>query len=67
MTGLRTIWGISLDKIEADFGADIKTQLLENSKKFRASKILILEDNHLKITRSGKFLSDGIASDLFLV
>jgi oxygen-independent coproporphyrinogen-3 oxidase len=67
MTGLRTIWGISLDKIEADFGVDIKSQLLENSKKFRSSKTLILEDNHLKITRIGKFLSDGIASDLFLV
>ena len=60
-------FNIALDKIEADFGADIKSQLLENSKKFRSSKTLILEDNHLKITRTGKFLSDGIASDLFLV
>jgi len=67
MTGLRTIWGISLDKIEADFGVKIKAQLLENSKKFRTSKTLILEDNHLKVTSTGKFLSDGIASDLFLV
>ena len=67
MTGLRTIWGVSLEKIETDFGVKIKSQLLENSKKFRASKTLILEDNHLKITRTGKFLSDGIASDLFLV
>ena len=67
MTGLRTIWGVSLEKIETDFGVDIKVQLLENSKKFRTSKTLILEDNHLKITRTGKFFSDGIASDLFLV
>ena len=67
MTGLRTIWGISLDKIEADFGVKIKAQLLENSKKFRTSKTLILEDNHLKVTSTWKFLSDGIASDLFLV
>jgi len=67
MTGLRTIWGVSLEKIETDFGVEIKAQLLENSKRFRASKTLILEDNHLKITRTGKFLSDGIASDLFLV
>ena len=29
--------------------------------------VLFPEDNHLKITRIGKFLSDGIASDLFLV
>ncbi len=67
MTGLRTIWGISLDKIETDFGAPIKEQLLENSKKLRISKMLVLEKNHLKITKTGKFLSDGIASDLFLV
>ena len=67
MTGLRTIWGVSLEKIETDFGVKIKAQLLENSKKFRTSETLILEDNHLKITRTGKFLSDGIASDLFLV
>ena len=67
MTGLRTIWGISLEKIETDFGPEIKNQLLENSEKFRASELLILEENHLKITKTGKFLSDGIASDLFLV
>jgi len=67
MTGLRTIWGISLEKIETDFGVEIKTQLLKNSEKFRTSKMLILEDNYLKITKMGKFLSDGIASDLFLV
>ena len=67
MTGLRTIWGVSLDKIEADFGEKIKAQLLENSKKFRNLNTLLLEDNHLKITKAGKFLSDGIASDLFLV
>ena len=67
MTGLRTIWGVSLEKIETDFGVKIKTHLLESSKKFRTSRTLILEDNHLKVTRTGKFLSDGIASDLFLV
>ena len=67
MTGLRTIWGISLEKIEADYGVKIKDHLLQNSKKFISSNTLVIEDNHLKITTSGKFLSDGIASDLFLV
>ena len=67
MTGLRTIWGISLGKIEADYGVKIKDHLLQNSKKFISSNNLVIEDNHLKITTSGKFLSDGIASDLFLV
>ena len=67
MTGLRTIWGVSLEKIETDFGLEIKNQLLETSEKFRTSKMLVIKDNHLKITTTGKFLSDGIASDLFLV
>jgi len=67
MTGLRTIWGISLEKIETDFGTKIKEQLLQDSKKFITSNTLEIEDDHIKITHAGKFLSDGIASDLFLV
>ena len=67
MTGLRTIWGISLQKVETEFGVNIKEQLLQNSKKLRASNFLVIEANHLKITATGKFLADGIASDLFLV
>ena len=67
MTGLRTIWGISLEKIETDFSTKIKEQLLQDSKKFITSNTLEIEDDHIKITHAGKFLSDGIASDLFLV
>jgi len=67
MTGLRTIWGISLQKIETEYGIKIKNQLLENAKKLVASDFLVIEDQHLKITTTGKFLSDGIASELFLV
>lgn len=67
MTGLRTIWGVSLQKIETEYGIKIKNQLLENAKKLVASDFLVIEDEHLKITITGKFLSDGIASELFLV
>ena len=67
MTGLRTIWGISLEKIETDFGTKIKEQLLQDSKKFITSNTLEIEDDHIKITHAGKFLSDGIASDLFML
>jgi oxygen-independent coproporphyrinogen-3 oxidase len=28
---------------------------------------LYIEDNKLKVTKKGKFLSDGIASDLFKI
>ena len=67
MTSLRTMWGVSLQKIETEYGIKIKNQLLENAKKLVASDFLVIEDQYLKITITGKFLSDGIASELFLV
>lgn len=65
MTGLRTIWGVSLVKIKTDFGADYLTYLLKNAQKHIDAEKLVLNDNVLKTTRKGKFFSDGIASDLF--
>ncbi|SFW46968.1 radical SAM family heme chaperone HemW [Cellulophaga fucicola] len=67
MTGLRTIWGVSVSKVEKDFGKDYVAYL----KKEAASKIekglLEFRDNALFVTEKGKFLSDGIAADLFIV
>jgi oxygen-independent coproporphyrinogen III oxidase len=67
MTGLRTIWGISLNKIETDFGLEYLEYLLKQSQKFFNDDLLFIENNILKPTKKGKFLCDGIASDLFLV
>ena len=67
MTGLRTMWGVSLQIIETEYGPKIKDQLLENATKILKSDFLVIEDQHLKVTTTGKFLSDGIASELFLV
>ncbi|MBJ7881501.1 radical SAM family heme chaperone HemW [Gelidibacter salicanalis] len=67
MTGLRTIWGVSLDKVEKDFGSDYKNYLLEHSQKHIIEQLLYLEDGKLLVTKKGKFLSDGIASDLFKI
>ncbi|MBA6153156.1 radical SAM family heme chaperone HemW [Gelidibacter maritimus] len=67
MTGLRTIWGISLEKIEEEFGEKYKTYLLEQSQKHIIEHLMYLEDGKLLVTKKGKFLSDGIASDLFML
>jgi oxygen-independent coproporphyrinogen-3 oxidase len=67
MTGLRTMWGVSLQIIETEYGPKIKDQLLGNATKLLKSDFLVIEDQHLKVTTTGKFLSDGIASELFLV
>ena len=67
MTGLRTIWGISLETIQNNFGTEVSDYLQDRAQKFCDDGLLILEDGILKPTAKGKFLSDGIASDLFLV
>ncbi|MES2864255.1 MAG: radical SAM family heme chaperone HemW [Bacteroidota bacterium] len=67
MTGLRTIWGVSLERIETDFGTDYLNYLLQQSEKYISDNLLEIESNVLKTTKKGKFLSDGIASDLFLL
>ncbi|RZJ53039.1 MAG: radical SAM family heme chaperone HemW [Flavobacterium sp.] len=65
MTGLRTIWGVSLERIEKEFGSEYLDYLKKQSQKFFHDDLLSIENNILKPTLKGKFLSDGIASDLF--
>ena len=67
MTGLRTIWGVSLERIEKDFGKIYLDYLNKEAKRFIEDELLIIENNVLRATKKGKFLCDGIASDLFLV
>jgi len=67
MTGLRTIWGVSLDRIEKEFGVEYLDYLNKHVQRFLADGLVSIENNILKPTKKGKFLTDGIASDLFLV
>ncbi len=67
MTGLRTKWGLSLERIEKDFGISYKNHLLKQAERHLKKNLLIVKKDVLLITKKGKFLSDGIASDLFLV
>ena len=67
MTGLRTIWGISIFRIQKEFGENIHHHLLNSAEKHLANGLLEITSDTLKTTRKGKFLADGIASDLFLV
>jgi oxygen-independent coproporphyrinogen-3 oxidase len=67
MTGLRTIWGVSLERIEQEFGKNYLDYLNQQAAKFIEDHLLFIDDNILRTTKKGKFLSDGIASDLFLL
>lgn len=67
MTGLRTIWGVSLEKIEEDFGEEFRKKLLKNAEKFIQQGLLVITNEVLKTTERGKFLADGLASELFII
>ena len=67
MTGLRTIWGVSLDRIKTEFGSEYLDYLNKQVQKFLDDDLVFIENNILKPTPKGKFLTDGIASDLFIL
>jgi len=72
MTGLRTIWGVSFQKIEKEFGAMYLQELKKNAERHIKSGLLEVElrsfsGKVLVTTKKGKFLADGIASDLFKI
>lgn len=64
MTALRTMEGISLQKIDS-FGNDKRTALLKIAAKYIASSKLQLVNDHLVLTNEGKLFADGIAGELF--
>lgn len=78
MTGLRTIWGVSLNKVAKEF----REQLVISSQKLIDEGLLVIaretkqsisslsecnDDRVLKTTPKGKFLADGLASELFII
>jgi oxygen-independent coproporphyrinogen-3 oxidase len=67
MTGLRTSWGISLERIQNEFGEKYSAYLTQQIGKYVEQKLLILSEDQLVATKNGKFLVDGIASDLFIL
>ena len=67
MTRLRTMWGVSPEEVEDKFGLKYKSYLLEQAGSYLMKGLMILKNGNLHITAKGKFLGDGISSDLFFI
>lgn len=67
MTRLRTKNGVSLSEIREKLGTNYEQYLRIHAKQYLESGHLELSGDRLRVTKKGKFLSDGIASGLFLV
>ncbi len=67
MTSLRTSEGLSLKRVESDWGNDERIRVMHTAQKHIMHGHLAETGDILQLTSSGKFLADGIAADLFKV
>lgn len=67
MTRLRTKFGVSVEEVKQLFGLDLQKHLLESASVLLKKALLRDENGIFHVTSKGKFLSDGIAADLFYV
>ena len=67
MTGLRTIWGVDIEKIKTIFGDNYAEYLLQQANPYIINKQLSINNHIITTTREGKFFSDGISANLFKI
>lgn len=67
LTGLRTMWGVNLQLLKNSFGEKYYDFCIKNAQKYIDKGLLKTENQSLKLTREGIFISDGIMSELMFV
>jgi len=65
MTGLRTLDGIELDKLEKLSGKKTIVAIINDAQRFIRQNLMERKNGSLVLTNKGKLFADGIASDLF--
>ena len=67
MTGLRKVEGLSLGYVKRTFGSSYLTYLQSQLGRHLEAGNFYWDGDYLKITPKAKFLSDGLAADLFRI
>ena len=65
LTRMRTMKGLNLSELKDLFGEKKENYCMTQVQKHIQNQTIKIEDNYLKLTRKGIFISDGIMSDLF--
>ncbi len=67
MTTLRTSWGSDMAKLRADFGFDLEEVQGPYIRSLLERNFAVIENDILRLTKTGKLLADKIAADLFVM
>ena len=67
ITAIRTSKGLLLPALEKEFGKELHDFCLRNARPYLSQGKLTIENDWLRLTRAGIFISDGIMSDLLWV
>ena len=67
ITGLRTMWGISLDKLRTEFGEALLAYCQKQARPYIQRGLLRQENDRLALSQAGILLSDGIMSELMYI
>ena len=67
ITTIRTAWGMPLERLKTEFGDELYDYCLKMAKPHISQGTLEINNNTLKLTQNGIFISDGIMSDMLWV
>jgi len=67
LTRIRTIWGVSKQEIEGNYGEDKASYFLNTVQKYLISKLVIQRSDVFTLSKKGMFVSDEIMTDLMII
>lgn len=67
ITSIRTCWGMSLSLLRSEYGEELYRYCLRMAKSHLEQGVLEIEEDTLRLTQEGIFISDGIMSELLFV
>jgi oxygen-independent coproporphyrinogen-3 oxidase len=65
MTSLRTIEGLSIQKVQQSWGNKALVSIMHEAELHLHNHYMVHSDQYLPLTNAGRLLADGIAADLF--
>jgi oxygen-independent coproporphyrinogen-3 oxidase len=65
MTSLRTIEGLSIQKVQQSWGDKALVSIMQEAELHLHDNYMVQNEQYLRLTNAGRLLADGIAADLF--